>query len=91
MLLALGFVAILAAVNLRGVREAGLAFAVPTYLFTTGVFIMISTGLIRVVFGDAPGRGERHYGIEVAPGYGSLGCLRWSSSRCARSPRAAPR
>ena len=40
--------------NLRGLREAGLAFAAPTYLFATGVFIMIGTGLFRTIVGDAP-------------------------------------
>ena len=36
-LMAVGFVAMLAAVNLRGIREAGPTFAAPTYLFATGV------------------------------------------------------
>src|SRR3954463_11587117 len=49
--MALVFVALLAAVNLRGLREAGLAFAAPTYLFASGVFIMIGTGLFRTFFG----------------------------------------
>jgi amino acid transporter len=75
LLLALGFVAILAAINLRGVREAGLAFAVPTYLFTTGVFIMIVTGLIRLAVGDRPVAESAHYNVEVTHGYGSLGAL----------------
>ena len=35
-LIALGLVALLAAANLRGVRESGKTFAVPTYLFTAG-------------------------------------------------------
>jgi amino acid transporter len=46
-LIAVGLVALLAAANLRGVRESGKAFAVPTYLFITGVGIMIVTGLLR--------------------------------------------
>jgi amino acid transporter len=40
--------------NLRGIREAGRAFAVPTYLFSGIVILMIVTGLIREVFGDLP-------------------------------------
>ena len=35
--LALGFVVLLTAANLRGVREAGTAFALPTYAFVFGV------------------------------------------------------
>jgi len=73
--MALGFVAVLAAVNLRGIREAGLAFAAPTYLFTTGVFVMIATGLFRVIAGDRPVSESAHYSVEAQSGYGSLGLL----------------
>ena len=44
--------------NLRGIREAGRAFAVPTYLFTGSVIIMIATGLIREILGNLP---QQHY------------------------------
>jgi len=73
--MALGFVVILAAVNLRGLREAGAAFAAPTYLFATGVAIMIITGFVRVIIGDAPRAESAKYGVEVQHGYGSLGAL----------------
>jgi amino acid transporter len=73
--MALGFVALLAAVNLRGVREAGMAFAAPTYLFAAGVGIMIITGLFRAMVGDAPVAESAHYGVEVQHGYGALGLL----------------
>ena len=58
------FVVLLAAVNLRGLREAGLAFAAPTYLFAGGVFIMIATGLFRAIAGDAPVAESAKYDIE---------------------------
>ncbi|WP_307040352.1 APC family permease [Agromyces ramosus] len=48
------FVIILAAVNLRGVSESSKAFAVPTYLFIGSVFVMIVVGLTRTFLGDAP-------------------------------------
>jgi amino acid transporter len=51
-LIAVGLVALLAAANLRGLRESGKAFAIPTYLFITGIGIMIVTGLIRWFFTD---------------------------------------
>jgi amino acid transporter len=73
--MALIFVALLAAVNLRGLREAGMAFAAPTYLFATGVFIMVGTGLLRVIVGDAPVAESAKYGIVVHHGYGSLSFL----------------
>jgi amino acid transporter len=38
--------------NLRGIREAGRSFAVPTYLFAGSVLIMIITGLIREATGS---------------------------------------
>jgi amino acid transporter len=40
--------------NLRGIREAGKAFAVPTYLFSAVVIIMIIVGLGREIFGSLP-------------------------------------
>jgi amino acid transporter len=73
--MALGFVALLAAVNMRGIREAGLAFAAPTYMFAAGVFVMLATGLFRTAIGDAPVAESAHYGVQAQPGYGSLGFL----------------
>jgi amino acid transporter len=40
--------------NLRGIREAGRAFAVPTYLFSALIIFMIITGLVREAFGNLP-------------------------------------
>ncbi|MFE4452848.1 APC family permease [Streptomyces sp. NPDC056796] len=67
-LMAIGFVVLLTAVNLRGVRESGRAFAAPTYLFVGGVLIMCATGLIRYLLGDAPVAESARYGVEAAPG-----------------------
>jgi len=50
----IGFVLVLTAMNLRGVRESGRAFAVPTYLFIAGLAVMIAVGLTRLFLGDAP-------------------------------------
>jgi amino acid transporter len=50
---ALAVIALLTLVNLRGVREAGLLFAVPTYAFVVGVLGLVGWGLFRaVVLGD---------------------------------------
>ena len=38
--------------NLRGIKEAGRAFAVPTYLFAGSVILMIVVGLIRQAMGN---------------------------------------
>src|SRR5215831_16422218 len=40
--------------NLRGIKEAGKAFAVPTYLFAGSVILMILVGLVRELAGDLP-------------------------------------
>jgi amino acid transporter len=53
-LLAIGFVIVLTAMNLRGVRESGTAFSVPTYLFIVGILGMIALGLGRALSGHAP-------------------------------------
>ena len=46
------------AMNLRGVRESGAAFAVPTYAFIVGVGIMIGWGLFRIFVLGEPLRAE---------------------------------
>lgn len=53
-LLAVGCVAVLTLVNLRGVRESGRAFAVPTYLFIVGIIAMVGIGLFQTAVGHAP-------------------------------------
>jgi amino acid transporter len=49
--IAVGFVLFLLAINLRGVRESGFAFAVPTYLFLATVVILIFTGIYKLLAG----------------------------------------
>ena len=39
---------LLASINLRGIRESGTAFAIPTYAFIIGMFIMLGWGLFRI-------------------------------------------
>ncbi|MFG2138987.1 APC family permease [Streptomyces sp. NPDC048650] len=73
--MAIVFVALLATVNLRGLRESGRAFAAPTYLFIAGVLIMCVTGLFRWLIGDAPVAESAAYGIEPAPGDAHLAGL----------------
>jgi amino acid transporter len=50
----IAFVVVLMAMNLRGVRESGRTFAIPTYLFIAGVLVMIAVGLARTAAGNAP-------------------------------------
>ncbi|MGI5404463.1 APC family permease [Streptomyces sp. CA-135486] len=74
-LMALIFVAVLTAMNLRGVRESGQLFAAPTYLFIGGVLIMVGTGLFRYLVGDAPVAETAAYGITPQPGDTNLAGL----------------
>src|SRR6204780_5076920 len=46
--LCVGILIIITVLNLRGVREAGAAFAVPTYLFVGTLLITIVAGILRV-------------------------------------------
>ncbi len=46
------------ALNLRGVRESGVAFAIPTYAFIIGILVMISWGLFRIFVLGNPLRAE---------------------------------
>jgi amino acid transporter len=50
--LALGFVWLLAWGNLRGLREAGRLFMLPTYFFVAMMFMLIVTGALRAFQGD---------------------------------------
>ncbi len=53
-LFAVVVVLVLMTMNLRGVRESGTLFAVPTYLFMFAIIGMSVVGLARLVFGDLP-------------------------------------
>ncbi|MFL6107880.1 MAG: APC family permease [Marmoricola sp.] len=63
-------VALLAAVNLRGVRESGAAFAIPTYGFMAGVIGMAAYGAFRSAKGTLPDVESAHLHLEKASGYG---------------------
>jgi amino acid transporter len=41
-------------VNLRGIRESGTIFALPTYVFMGSVILLVVVGVVRTVLGDAP-------------------------------------
>jgi amino acid transporter len=52
--LSLGFIALITLANLRGVRESGTLFAIPTYGFIVSIFVLVVTGLTRCVIGGCP-------------------------------------
>jgi amino acid transporter len=63
--LAVALVAVLAALNLRGVRESGTAFAVPTYGFMICVLGMIGWGFIRHASGATMDAESAHFQIRT--------------------------
>ncbi len=74
-LLALSFVALLTALNLRGVKESGKIFAVPTYGFVLGVGGMIVYGVYQAVTGDAPQSESAAYQVVPEEGQDQLAGL----------------
>ncbi|TKB72143.1 MAG: APC family permease [Nitrospira sp.] len=54
---ALGLAAIILVLvlNLRGVRESGRIFAVPTYVFIASLLLMLGVGFLRLMWGGTPG------------------------------------
>ncbi|MGI8329290.1 APC family permease [Actinomadura scrupuli] len=63
--ISIGLVVLLAVVNLRGVKESGTAFAIPTYGFVASVLLMIGVGLWRSLSGHVPVAESAHYGIHA--------------------------
>lgn len=79
------FIALVTIVNLRGIRESGSIFAVPTYLFLIGLFAMLAIGIVRnaaegfVVHEPAETVGV----VEASQSLGLILLLRAFSSGCA--------
>lgn len=77
--LALFAIFILTWVNLRGVRESGSIFALPTYAFVGGVLLIILIGLVRLfgLFGAAAPVAPVHNGIPAVIGETSNFLFLW--------------
>jgi amino acid transporter len=78
------FIAGIATVNLRGLRESGALFAVPTYLFVVSFAAMLAYGFVRWLFGwegvPAPAAGVP---AEMSQGLTVFLVLRAFASGCA--------
>ncbi|MHB8594003.1 MAG: APC family permease, partial [Acidimicrobiales bacterium] len=72
--LSIGFVVLIAYVNLRGIREAGRTFAVPTYFFIANMVLLITVGITRALLGQLHAHSLHQPGaISVgSPGHGLL-------------------
>ena len=79
-------VAIIAVMNLRGVRESGTAFAIPTYCFVGIVILMIIWGGIRLASGSHLDAETAGYPVKATAGFAGLALvflvLRAFSSGC---------
>lgn len=51
---AIGVIALMTLVNLRGIRESGTIFALPTYLYLVSVLGLLGIGIVRYALGDLP-------------------------------------
>lgn len=50
--LAVGLIGLVTLVNLRGIKESGNMFAIPTYTFVISMFVLIATGLFNIITGQ---------------------------------------
>ena len=51
-LVSISLVLLVMMINLRGVKESGFAFAIPTYFFIVMMFVTVTVGLIRLFLGN---------------------------------------
>ena len=88
--MAVALIVFLTAINLRGVRESGTAFAIPVYAFMLAIIGMGIYGFVRHFPATLPAGRERRprhsspTGARASPGSPRPSCC------CARSPPAAP-
>ena len=66
--IALGVITFMALANLRGIKESGALFAVPTYLFVVSIVALLVWGLARAATGDAPVAESAEYEITAELG-----------------------
>ncbi len=75
-IISIGIVLLMLYGNLRGIREAGRTFAVPTYLFSSVIILMIVVGLVREFFFTLPqvhlAAGASVYGKGVPDNHSAL-------------------
>lgn len=70
--LSVGFVVLLTLMNLRGVRESGRVFAIPTYGFVLVIYIMFACAAVRLATGDTIRAESAHLPITAESTYTGL-------------------
>jgi amino acid transporter len=69
--ISIGVVLLMCYGNLRGIKEAGKSFAIPTYLFSATIILMIIVGLVREIFFTLPPYKVPHYAVTHQLVYGA--------------------
>ena len=65
--MSVAFVVLIAWGNLRGLREAGRVFAIPTYFFIANMAVLILAGLVKAAFGSTGPRARRPRPVAARP------------------------
>ncbi|MCU1502905.1 MAG: nucleic acid binding OB-fold tRNA/helicase-type, partial [Ilumatobacteraceae bacterium] len=73
--IAIAFVVIIAYGNLRGTKESGKVFAVPTYFFVVNMLLLIGVGAYREMFGSMPTGATNLPGMETVGSHAGNGLL----------------
>ena len=73
------FIFLLTLANLRGVRESGKLFMIPTYTFIVSIFVLIGLGLYQQAFGQIP---QSYPNIPVGESLSLFFILRAFSAGC---------
>lgn len=77
------FVGVMMILNLRGVRESGTVFAIPTYIFLFIVLALIATGMVKWIAAGMPAPAPPQFTYPVAHSLTIFLILRAFSSGCA--------
>src|SRR5689334_19308568 len=75
--ISIGIILLMCFGNLRGIREAGKIFALPTYLFAGSVILMVVVGIVREALGNLPQQNinDLHGLYTIGPGASSFTSL----------------
>ena len=75
--ISIGIILLMCFGNLRGIREAGKIFALPTYLFSGSVILMVVVGIVREALGNLPQQNiyDLHGLYKIGPGASSFTSL----------------
>jgi amino acid transporter len=68
-IIAVAAILVLASLNLRGIRESGTAFAIPTYAFMIGMYLMLAWGFFQIfVLGNQLKAESADFVVKAEPG-----------------------